>query len=73
MRRKMHFSQLFKISGIVVQPKVAICINGAKINPSMAFGMGSNCNGVDVTTLMGMDLDVDIDPENGIHTIVVPF
>jgi hypothetical protein len=73
MRRKMHFSQLFKVSGIIVQPKVLVNINGAIINPDMAFGGGSSCNGVDVTRLIGLDLDVDIDSQNGVHTILGPF
>lgn len=65
---RKNYSELFTINNGMVMPKVSIEINGVIMGPGVAFGSGVSFGGVDLTSLIGKDLEVEI--KDGITSIV---
>ncbi|MDE6078964.1 MAG: hypothetical protein K2G35_02755 [Duncaniella sp.] len=64
---KKRYSELFSIENGAVTPKVPIHINGITMGPGVSFGRGVLFGGVDLTALIGKDLEVEI--QNGVYII----
>ena len=65
---RMAFQDLFSVhEDGSVSPRVQVHINGVTMGPGVRFGSGVSFGGVDLTTLQGKDLDVEV--EGGLHVI----
>ena len=65
---RKSYSELFTINNGMVMPKVSVEINGVIMGPGVAFGKGVSFGGVDLTSLIGKDLEVEL--KDGITRIL---
>lgn len=64
---RVNFNDIFTVQNGVISPKVQIHINGVTMGPGISFGSGVAFGGVDLTQLVGKDLEVEV--QNGVYTI----
>lgn len=57
---RKRFDDLFAIQNGMVTPKTLVGLNGVVMGPGVAFGAGVSFGGVDLTTFVGKDLDVEV-------------
>jgi len=60
---RKNFADLFAIQNGMVTPKTSVGVNGIVMGPGVAFGSGVSFGGVDLSTLVGKDLEVEAQGE----------
>jgi hypothetical protein len=64
----MSFDELFRRNADgTISPRIPVHINGVTMVPGGEIGGGVNLGGVDLTQFVDMDLDVEI--QEGVHAI----
>ncbi len=61
----MHFDDLFVFKNSMIHPKSVVVLNGVSMGPGISFGSGVSFGGIDLTELIGKELDVEPLPNGG--------
>jgi len=69
---RVKFSDLFSVQGGQIAPRQVVSIGGVTMSPGVSFGGGVSFSGVNLSQLIGKDLDVIYHP-NGVAEIVGYF
>ncbi len=65
---RVPYSQIFTInSDGSITPKVSVSLGGITMGPGVAFTRGVQFSGVDLASLQGRDLDVEV--QGNVHVI----
>lgn len=62
---RIHFDELFTIKNSMIHPRTVIVLNGVSIGPGISFGSGVSFGGIDLSQLIGKDIDVEPLPNGG--------
>lgn len=64
---RKRYSELFNMDNGAITPKVPIHINGITMGPGVSFGGEVLFGGVDLSQLIGKDLEVEM--QDGVYVI----